>query len=69
MSVKEFLEQEYYKKVDGIYYQGLKISLDKLKAEHLDKNGEIEEYVDYDGIDELGGGLIYRDTTDFIVKD
>ena len=42
MTVKEFLEQEYYKKVDGIYYQGLKISLDELKAEHLDKEGEIE---------------------------
>lgn len=69
MSVKEFLEQEYYKKVDGIYYQGFKISLEELKAKHLDKEGEIEEFVDYDGIDELGGGLIYRYTTDFIVKD
>ena len=69
MSVKEFLEQEYYKKVSGIYYQGFKISLEELKEKHLDKNGEIKEFVDYDGVDELGGGLIYRHTTDFIVKD
>lgn len=68
MTVKEFLENETYKQVNGIYYQGFKISLEELKAKHLDKNGEIEEYVDYDGIDELGGRLIYIHITDFIVE-